>query len=73
LYRHEDNAESIRELTEMTEMGTMYYAESGNLHKLVGILRASDIFWNPAKRQDFLYHKIVLILYFLGQVAVIWR
>jgi hypothetical protein len=50
LLRDEDDAESIRELESMIEMGQEFYAESGNLYKMVGILRAADIYWNPAKR-----------------------
>jgi hypothetical protein len=34
----------------MKDMGEQYYAESGDLCKLVGVLRATDIFWNPDKR-----------------------
>jgi hypothetical protein len=34
----------------MIEMGQEFYAESGDLYKMVGILRAADIYWNPAKR-----------------------
>jgi hypothetical protein len=49
-FRHEDSGESIRELDAMKDMGEQYYAESGDLCKLVGVLRATDIFWNPDKR-----------------------
>jgi hypothetical protein len=49
-FRHEDSGESVREMDSMKEMGEQFYAESGNLCKLVGVLRATDIFWNPAKR-----------------------
>jgi hypothetical protein len=34
----------------MKEMGEQFYAESGDLMKLVVILRATDIHWNEAKR-----------------------
>jgi len=34
----------------MAEMGEQFYAESGDLFKLVGVLRAADIYWNPDKR-----------------------
>jgi len=34
----------------MKELGEQYYTESGDLMKLVGILCATDIHWNPAKR-----------------------
>ena len=50
LCRYEDDGESIRELESMTEMGQEFYAESGDLYKLVGVLRAADIYWNPEKR-----------------------
>jgi hypothetical protein len=50
LCRYEDGGESIRELESMTEMGQEFYAESGDLYKLVGVLRAADIYWNPEKR-----------------------
>jgi hypothetical protein len=47
--RHEDVAESIQELEVMKEMGEQF-PESGHLLKLVGVLRAGDIYWNPGKR-----------------------
>ncbi len=50
LLRDEDDAASIRELESMIEMGQDIYTESGDLYKIVGILRAADIYWNPAKR-----------------------
>jgi hypothetical protein len=34
----------------MAEMGEQFYAESGDLFKLVSVLRAADIYWNPDKR-----------------------
>jgi hypothetical protein len=33
----------------MKEMGEQF-PEWGHLLKLVGVLRAADIYWNPAKR-----------------------
>jgi hypothetical protein len=33
----------------MTELGEQF-PESGGILKLVGVLRATDIYWNPAKR-----------------------
>ena len=48
--RHEDSGECNREMESMKEMGEQFYAESGDLMKLVGILRATDIHWNEAKR-----------------------
>lgn len=50
LLRHEDVGESIRELDSMIEMGEQF-PESGDLLKLIGVLRATDIYWNAAKRQ----------------------
>jgi hypothetical protein len=50
MFRHEDSGAALRELEDMTEMGQQYYPESGDLLKLVGVLRATDILWNPAKR-----------------------
>jgi len=50
LFRDEDDASSIRELDSMIEMGQEFYAESGELYRLVGVLRAADIYWNPEKR-----------------------
>jgi hypothetical protein len=50
LFRYEDNAECIREMNELTEMGEAFYAESGVVLKLVGVLRAADIYLNPDKR-----------------------
>jgi len=53
VFRCEDsgeNGDAVREMTEMTEKGAAFYIESGVVHKLVGILRAADIFWNPAKK-----------------------
>jgi hypothetical protein len=50
LFRLEDSGASIRELDEMTQIGQEFFAESGELMKLVGVLRATDIHWNEAKR-----------------------
>jgi hypothetical protein len=50
LFRLEDSGASLRELDEMTQLGQEFYAESGELMKLVGVLRAIDIHWNEAKR-----------------------
>jgi hypothetical protein len=50
LFRHEDSGECNRELESMAEMGRQFYAESGDLLKFVGVLRAIDIHWNPTKR-----------------------
>ena len=55
MIRYEDNAECIREMRELTEMGSAFYAESGVLLKLVGVLRAADIYLNPDKRYIFRY------------------
>jgi len=50
IFRLEDSGASFRELDEMTQLGQEFYAESGELMKLVGVLRAIDIHWNEAKR-----------------------
>lgn len=50
LFRLEDSGASLRELDEMTQIGQEFYAESGELMKMVGVLRATDIFWNATKR-----------------------
>jgi hypothetical protein len=50
LFRYEDNAECIREMNELIEMGEAFYAESGVMLKLVRVLRAADIYLNPDKR-----------------------
>jgi hypothetical protein len=42
-------------MRELTEMGSAFYAESGVLLKLVGVLRAADIYLNPDKRYIFRY------------------
>jgi len=34
----------------MAAKGEQYFAESGKLLKFVGILRATDMHWNPAKK-----------------------
>jgi hypothetical protein len=47
----------------MTEMGEQFYTESGDLFKLVGVLRATDIYWNPAKRWLILKLKIRFHIY----------
>jgi hypothetical protein len=47
----DSSGESIREMDSMAEMGDEFYQQSGVLYKLVGVLRAADIFWNPEKRQ----------------------
>jgi hypothetical protein len=50
LFRFEDRADCIKELDRMAEMGEQFYQESGTLFKLLGVLRAADMFWNPDKR-----------------------
>ena len=50
MFRLEDSGASLRELDEMTQIGQEFYAESGELMKMVGVLRATDIFWNATKR-----------------------
>ena len=48
--RYEDNADCIAELESTKEMAAQFCANSGDLFKLVGVLRAADIYWNPATR-----------------------
>jgi hypothetical protein len=47
----DSSGHSIKEMDSMAEMADEFYRESGVLYKLVGVLRAADIFWNPGKRQ----------------------
>jgi hypothetical protein len=42
-----ENSDVAIELEEFREMGDEFFAESGNLMKLVGVLRGIDIHWNP--------------------------
>jgi hypothetical protein len=49
-FRLENSDVALRELEEQTQMGEEYFVESGDLMKLVGVLRAIDIHWNTAKR-----------------------
>jgi hypothetical protein len=49
-FSNEGREEVIAEMKAMKEMGTTFYAESGDLHKLAGVLRAADIYWNPLKK-----------------------
>jgi hypothetical protein len=50
LLRLENSDVAIRELEEFKERGDEFFAESGNLTKLVGVLRGIDIHWNPQNR-----------------------
>jgi hypothetical protein len=50
LFRVENSDVAIRELEEYDHMGQEFFAESGDLMKLVGVLRGIDIHWNPQKR-----------------------
>jgi hypothetical protein len=55
--RSEGRADVVKELDEWcTDCDTYYAAESGQLYKLVGVLRAADMFWNPAGK-PVLFHK----------------
>lgn len=45
--RHENRSDCIKELEVMKDAGR---DRSGDLYKLVGVLRATDIFFNPEKR-----------------------
>ena len=51
MFRHLDKAESVEELDSMAQTGAQFYKESGNLLKLAGVLRATEILWNTEKRQ----------------------
>ena len=44
--RHQGRADVVKELNEWSADCDTYY--SGEVYKLVGILRAADMFWNPA-------------------------
>ena len=47
--RHQGRADVVKELSEWSaDCDTYYSAHSGDLYKLVGVLRAADMFWNPA-------------------------
>jgi hypothetical protein len=48
--RLENSDVAIRELEEYNQMGQEFFAESGDLMKLVGVLRGIDIHWNHQKR-----------------------
>jgi hypothetical protein len=50
MFRVENSDVAIRELEEYHQMGQEYFAESGDLMKLVGVLWGIDIHWNPQKR-----------------------
>ena len=52
------------------EMGEQYYAESGNLMKLKGVLRATDMHWNPSKRYRLL--KFDSYFHTVSTVQEIW-
>ena len=53
--REEGRADVIRELDDSAVEGETYYSESGELYKLVGVLRAADMFWNPAGKPVLLH------------------
>jgi hypothetical protein len=40
-------------MEEFEELGATLYAESGQLYKLIGVLRAADMFWNPDKKYEY--------------------
>jgi hypothetical protein len=50
LVRLENRDVAIRELEEFKQMGDEFFAESGDLMKLVGVLQEIDIHWNPQNR-----------------------
>ena len=44
-----ENTEVDAEMQSFKEMGEQFHQESGQLMRLVGVLRAADILWNPKK------------------------
>ena len=54
--REEGKADVIQVLDDSEIEGETFYSESGELYKLVGVLRAADTFWNPAGK-PVLFHK----------------
>jgi hypothetical protein len=50
MFRVESREEVLQELRSMAEMGSNFYSSSGDLHRLAGVLRAADIFWNTSKK-----------------------
>jgi hypothetical protein len=48
--RNEGREECLKELSTMEKEGETFYAASGEVLKLSGVLRAADIFWNPQKK-----------------------
>jgi len=53
--RQEGRKDVIEELDETIKMCDTFYSASGVLFKLVGVLRAADIFWSP-NRSAVLFH-----------------
>jgi hypothetical protein len=55
--RDENHANVVKEMDEWSSDCDTYYAgQTGQLYKLVGVLRGADIFWNPAGK-PVLFHK----------------
>jgi hypothetical protein len=51
LVRLENRDVAICELEEFKQLGDEFFAESGDLMKLVGVLQGIDIHWNPQNRK----------------------
>jgi hypothetical protein len=37
-------------MKEFSERGSMLYSSSGDFYRLIGVLRAADMFWNEEKK-----------------------
>lgn len=56
LYLRSEGQEAvIKELDDACKIRDTFYSESGDLFKLIGVLRADDIFWN-ADKVPVLFH-----------------
>lgn len=53
--RSEGRVAVLKELEESAMKGDTLYSEAGSLFKLIGVLRAADIFWNEANK-PVLFH-----------------
>jgi len=50
LYLRSEGQEAvIKELDDACKINATFYPDSGDLFKLIGVMRAADIFWNPDK------------------------
>lgn len=54
LCRDSERDDVIRELEKCRSDAEQYYAESGNMFAVVGVLRAADIYWARARPVLFL-------------------